>query len=572
MKIVGDAEQVLNDRYQLLERLGGGGMSVVWRAYDDVLDRYVAVKMLAAEHAEGLWPQERIRREAQAAARLSHPHVTAVHDYGESVDGSGARVPFVVMELLAGQSLAQRMASDPVPPGDALRITAEVATALAAAHAHGLVHCDIKPANVMLTPAGAKVLDFGIAAAAGNQGGPGPDGLVVGTPAYLAPERFTRGEVSPAADVYALGLVLYRMLAGAPPWPAESIEERLEAHASLPPEPLPATIPVPAEVAATCLRCLAKDPEERPTAYGLALVLAEAGGWRVVPAPGGGIVLGGSLASHRGAGRVRRRLRRALTVPLTISRHPAPAMAALLSGQGTGELRAWRGRATRITAAAVVGVVGMVAGWGLPDGAVNRSRPEASQAAPAVPRPPSGGVELPPTVEQPEQPDQSQDETTDEAPPSVGAVGGPVGGGGAGSDLVSEPRGGSPGGGSSGSTSGGGGQNSGGGTDTPAPEKTTPPPAPKPAEPTPSPRPTTAAPAPVEQVKSIVTAGGTIVVRCVGSTASIVSVSPLAGFGILDIDRGPGAEVSVALNALLLTVRVTVRCVSGGPQASIQIS
>jgi eukaryotic-like serine/threonine-protein kinase len=567
MKIVGETKQVLNGRYQLLERLGGGGMSVVWRAYDEVLDRYVAVKVLAAEHTEGFWPRERIRREAQAAARLSHPHVTAVHDYGESVDGSGERVPFVVMELLAGQTLAQRIAGDPVPPGDALRITAEVATALAAAHAHGLVHCDIKPANIMLTPAGAKVLDFGITAAAGNQGEPGPDGLVVGTPAYLAPERFTRGEVSPSADVYALGLVLYRMLAGAPPWPAESIMDRLEAHASLPPEPLPANVPVPAEVTAICLRCLAKDPEERPTAYGLALVLAEAGGWRLVPAPAGGIVLGGVVA-HRGAGRVRRRLRKALTVPLTISRHPAPAVAALLTGHGTGDYRAWRGRATRITAAAVVGVVGMVAGWGLPDGTVDRGRPEASQAAPAVPRAPSGETGLPPTVEQP---DQDQDGTTDDdAPPSTGAVGGPVSGGGAGSDLVSEPRGGSPGGGSG--SAPGGGQSPGDDTDPPAPEKTTPPPAPKPAEPTPSPRPTTAAPAPVEQVKSIVTAGGTIVVRCVGSTASILSVSPLAGFGILDIDRGPGAEVSVALNALLLTVRVTVRCASGIPKASIEIS
>jgi serine/threonine-protein kinase len=505
----------------------------------------------------------RIRREAQAAARLSHPHVTAVHDYGESADGSDERVPFVVMELLAGQTLAERMASDPVPAGDALRIAAEVATALAAAHAHGLVHCDIKPANVMLTPAGAKVLDFGIAAAAGNQGAPGVDDLVVGTPAYLAPERFTRGDVSPAADVYALGLMLYRMLAGAPPWPAESVEQLLEAHASLPPEPLPATVPVPAEVAAVCLQCLAKEPEARPTAYGLALVLAEAGGWRVVPAPGGGIMLGG-LASHRGAGRVRRRLRKALTVPLTISRHPAPGVAALLAGQGT-DLRAWRGRATRITAAAVVGAVGMVAGWGLPEGPADQGRPGASQAAPTVPQTPPGGAELPPVVEQP---DQGRDGTTGEAPPEAGAAGGPISGRGAGADPVSEPRGEAPGGGS-GSAPGG---DQGSGSDTPTPDRTTPPPpAPKPAEPTPAPKPTTAAPKPVEQVKSIVTAGGTIVVRCVGSTASIVSVSPLAGFGILDIDRGPGAEVSVALNALLLTVRVTVRCVSGGPQASIQI-
>jgi len=550
---VGETKQVLNGRYRLLERLGGGGMSVVARAYDGVLHRYVAVKVLASGHTDGLWPRERIRGEAQAAARLSHPHVTAVYDYGEAADGSDERVPFVVMELLTGQNLAQRMASGPVPPGDALRITAEVATALAAAHAHGLVHCDIKPSNIMLTAAGAKVLDFGITASAGNQGGAGPDDLVVGTPAYLAPERFTRGEVSPAADVYALGLVLYRLLAGRPPWPATSLTDQLEAHASLPPEPLPASASVPAEVAAACLRCLAKAPEERPTAYGLAMVLAEAGGWRVVPAAGGGVVLAEGLGTRPAGSRVRRRLREALAATLTVSRRAAAAVRA-------GGPRGWRGRSTRIGAAAVVAVVGVVAGWGLPEGAVDRF-PDASWAAPSVPRAdPTGDAGLGTAGEQP-------GKTTDQ-PPQTGGAAGRVGGGGAGSDLVSEPIGGSSGSGSAPASGGGPGSS----TDQPAPSKTTPPPAPKPApDPTPTPRPTTAAPAPVEKVKSIVTAGGTIVVRCVGSTASIVSVSPLVGFGILDIDRGPGAEVSVALNALLLTVRVTVRCASGVPQASIQV-
>ncbi|MEJ3745931.1 serine/threonine-protein kinase [Actinomycetes bacterium KLBMP 9797] len=533
-----ETQHILNGRYRLLERLGGGGMSVVWRAYDEVLHRYAAVKVLAAGRTDGLWPRERIRREAQAAARLSHPHVTAVHDYGEAVDGGGEPVPFVVMELLSGQNLAQRMAGGPVPPGDALRITAEVATALAAAHTHDLVHCDVKPSNIMLTPAGAKVLDFGIAAAAGDQGRPGPDGLVVGTPAYLAPERFTHGEVSPAADVYALGLVLYRLLAGAPPWPVESLTDQLAAHASLAPEPLPTSIPVPAEVAATCLRCLAKEPAERPTAYEIALVLAAAGGWRVVPAPGGGVVLADRLAPLPAGGRKRRRL-------------------------ALGGSPAWRRRATRITAVAVISTVGMVAGWGLPDEAVRWQQPDRAEAAPAAPGP-DPSVDATPAPAGPE-----PDATTGEAPRSAGAAGGPVsGGGGAGSDLVAEPGGASSGGGSG--PDAGGDQSAGGGADPPAPPETTPPPPPEPA-PEPTPSRSTTAPAPVEQVKSIVTTGGTVVVRCVGSTASIVSVSPLAGFGIVDIDRGPGAEVSVGLKALLVTVRVTVRCTSGVPRASIQI-
>ncbi|MFC0532200.1 protein kinase domain-containing protein [Phytohabitans kaempferiae] len=547
---MGETQQVLNGRYRLIEWLGSGGMSVVWRAHDEILDRYVAVKVLATGHTDGLWPPERFRQEARAAARLSHPHVTAVHDYGESTDGSGERVPYVVMELLTGQTLAQRMASGAVPPGEALRITAEVATAVATAHVHALVHCDIKPANVMLTPTGVKVLDFGIAAAAGNRGGPGDDGVVVGTPAYLAPERFTRGEVSPAADVYALGLVLYRLLAGVPPWPAQSIVDRLAAHATLPPEPLPATVPVSAEVAATCLRCLAKEPAERPTAHELAVILGAAGGWRVVPAADGGVVLAKGLAPRPAVGQVRRRLRTARTLPMTVASHRAPT--------GPGRRRAgnaWGRRATRFTAAAVLAMMGLVAGWGLPDGMGHRQRPEAVETAPAVPPPDRGaGTGAAPPIEEP-------GGTTGEAPRTTAALRGPIGGGAA-ANLGSEAGRDAP---------SGGGQRPGGGTESPAPPERTPPPAPGP-DPEPAPEPRSPSTAPVEQLKTLVTAGGTVVVRCVGSTASIVSVSPLASFGILDVDRGPGAEVGVVLKALLLTVRVTVTCASGLPKASIQVS
>src|SRR5919112_192084 len=196
-----EVQQTLGGRYKLLNELGSGGMAVVWKARDEVLGRMVAVKVLAARYAGDEQSRARIRDEARAAATLSHPNIAQVYDFGES-DDDGACLPYVVMELINGPTLAQRVSQGPIPPRSVFRICSEVAAALAAAHAHGLVHRDIKPANVMVAPAGTKVVDFGIAAAAG----PGePEDVVLGTPAYLAPERLTGDAVQPATDVYALG-------------------------------------------------------------------------------------------------------------------------------------------------------------------------------------------------------------------------------------------------------------------------------------------------------------------------------------------------------------------------------
>jgi serine/threonine protein kinase len=204
---------ILGDRYRLLEPLGAGGMSVVWRAYDEVLGRRVAVKLLSAAFASDRHFRERVRAEAQSAAALVHPNVTAVYDYGVSAGPDGAPAPFVVMELLDGRTLSTRLAGGPLPWREAVEICAEVAAALSAAHARGLVHRDITPANVMLTATGVKVVDFGVSTVVGESGRDGPGDAVVGTPAYLAPERLAREPVGPAADVYALGVVL-RL-----PWP-----------------------------------------------------------------------------------------------------------------------------------------------------------------------------------------------------------------------------------------------------------------------------------------------------------------------------------------------------------------
>jgi hypothetical protein len=257
-------------------------MSVVWRAHDHVLGRQVAVKVLSNRYAGDRESRQRIRAEAQAAALLSHPNVTNVYDYGESVDADGHPVPFVVMELVQGSSLAARLADGPLPWSLAVRICAQVAAGLGAAHARGLVHRDVKPANVMLTAAGVKVVDFGIAAVAGEEGDYGPDGTLVGTPAYLAPERLTGGRVAPASDVYALGVLLYRALTGGLPWPAGSTTEMISSHRYVEPRPLPPIDGLPVEVAELCRRCLAKEPAERPTSRELAGALTLALGLRVV--------------------------------------------------------------------------------------------------------------------------------------------------------------------------------------------------------------------------------------------------------------------------------------------------
>jgi hypothetical protein len=267
---------LLAGRYRLVERLGAGGMSVVWRGFDEVLGRQVAVKVLPPSTSADPSFRRRLRAEAQAAARLSHPHITNVYDYGEATTVDGEPVPYVVMELVDGESLAAVLArvrrlSWPA----AVQICAEVSAALAAAHSRGIVHRDVTPANVMLTSSGAKVVDFGISALIGEND-IDPDGSLLGTPAYLAPERLEGGQVSPATDVYAVGLLIYRTLIGQLPWDVGTTTALLRAHQYTEPEPLPAVEGLPPAVAALIGRCLEKRPDDRPSSAELAHVLAGA--------------------------------------------------------------------------------------------------------------------------------------------------------------------------------------------------------------------------------------------------------------------------------------------------------
>ncbi|WP_410812607.1 serine/threonine-protein kinase [Micromonospora sp. 067-2] len=263
----------LHDRYVLHERIGLGGMSEVWRADDEVLGRPVAVKVLAGQLATDPQLRATIQREARAAARLTHPHVTQVYDYAEATLASGVVVPYLVMELVDGHNLADQLRTGPLPWPEAVRVGGQIAAALAAAHRIGVVHRDVKPGNVMLTDTGAKVLDFGIAALSGPHhplGGQAGEPLM-GTPAYFAPERLAAGPPDPASDVYALGALLYRTLTGRAPLPVQSWEDALEVHRRGTPVPPLGVHGLPGDIAELTVACLAADPARRPTAMQLAI-------------------------------------------------------------------------------------------------------------------------------------------------------------------------------------------------------------------------------------------------------------------------------------------------------------
>jgi hypothetical protein len=276
--------QILGARYRLAERLGSGGMSVVWRGHDELLGRQVAIKVLSPDLTDDQFFRDRIRHEATACGQLCHPNIVSVYDYGEATEPDGTTVPYLVMELVEGGSLSERLAAGPLPWQLALQVCAEIAAALAAAHEVGLVHRDVSPANILMSRTGAKVVDFGISAVAGAPESKAP---VLGTPAYLAPERLNGTPAAPATDVYALGVLLYQALTGSLPWTAETAAQVLAQHRHADPAPLPPVPGLPPEIAGLYNRCLAKRPASRPASADIARQLAALIGPRVaVPPPG----------------------------------------------------------------------------------------------------------------------------------------------------------------------------------------------------------------------------------------------------------------------------------------------
>ena len=259
-----ETDVMLGQRYRLVRRIASGGMGTVWEAEDAVLHRPVAVKVLSDAFSSDSEFVERFRREARAAAGLAHPDVARVFDYGED-DGT----QFIVMELVAGETLAARLSRGPIDPDEAVRITQRVAEALQAAHDAGVVHRDVKPGNIMLTPSGrVKVMDFGIAAAAWDA----PitvTGTTLGTAFYISPEQAAGKKATPASDVYSLGIVLYEMLTGRPPFTGKIPVAVAAAHLNAPtPNVRGASPSVPEHVALACERALSKDPAKRPSSAG----------------------------------------------------------------------------------------------------------------------------------------------------------------------------------------------------------------------------------------------------------------------------------------------------------------
>jgi serine/threonine-protein kinase len=249
------------DRYELEELVGTGGMSSVYRALDTLLERNVALKILHPHYEDDDEYVERFRREARAVAQLSHPNIVTVIDRGED-DGQ----QYIVFEYVDGDSLKQLVDRDgPLPARRAVELALQIADALAFAHHNGLVHRDVKPQNVLVTEDGeAKVTDFGIARSLDVEHGVTQTGTVLGTSNYLSPEQARGQTVTPATDVYSLGVVLYELLTGEVPFPGENFVAVAMKHINEPPPSLLQRRPdLPMRLVSTVERALAKDPANR---------------------------------------------------------------------------------------------------------------------------------------------------------------------------------------------------------------------------------------------------------------------------------------------------------------------
>jgi serine/threonine-protein kinase len=258
------AGEILAERYELGDRLGVGGMSTVVSAFDERLEREVAIKLLAEHLADDSQFVARFRREALAAARLVHPNIVQVFDFG--LDESTSR-HYIVMELIRGQSGAEILREEgALSVREALSIVAQACRGLEYAHRNGVVHRDVKPGNLLRNDEGVvKLADFGIAKAISEESSITQVGSVLGTAAYLAPEQAAGEQAGPAADLYALGVVTYQFLSGRLPYEAQSLTElALKQQREVPPRLDELNSVVSPQLALAVDRALALDPRQRP--------------------------------------------------------------------------------------------------------------------------------------------------------------------------------------------------------------------------------------------------------------------------------------------------------------------
>ncbi len=275
-------KRLLNNRYEVIEQIGKGGMAVVYRARDQMLERQVAVKVLREDYSRDTTFQERFRQEARAAANLTHPNIVTVHDFG--LDNGQL---FIVMENVPGTDLKTLLRKrGRFNPTEALPLMIQACAGIGYAHRAGLVHCDVKPQNMLVTPdMRLKVTDFGIARALSTIKPDEQSDIVWGSPQYFAPEQAAGAAPSPASDVYSLGVILYELLTGTLPFQAPSASDlahlHLEAEPPLISEMLPEVSPTLEQI---LLKVMAKEPAQRyRTADQLGRVLMNFGNTRSSP-------------------------------------------------------------------------------------------------------------------------------------------------------------------------------------------------------------------------------------------------------------------------------------------------
>jgi serine/threonine-protein kinase len=273
----------LNNRYHLLEPLGTGGMAQVYRARDQMLERFVAIKVLRPDFSGDADFQVRFRREARAAANLSHPNIVTVHDFGFDQGQL-----FLVMEYVPGTNLKTMIENlGRLTPDEAIPLLVQACAGLGYAHRAGLIHCDVKPHNLLVMPdRRLKVTDFGIARAIAGIHPDEQNDVVWGSPLYFSPEQASGQAPSPASDVYSLGVVMYEMLAGKPPFLAQTAEALATMHRETYPKPPSELNPlITPELEQIMMKILAKEPSARyRTADQLGRVLMTFGQARKSPA------------------------------------------------------------------------------------------------------------------------------------------------------------------------------------------------------------------------------------------------------------------------------------------------